>query len=231
MIEINKSDIDRISTFILDNELDYDIINNGIIRYHIKSHDNIIFYFYNYNDNFVVVKYDKTKDGKPGQQPYEYYQFKNLQQVLQELKIYDESLYKQWWYPTINSAEIGFNKEGYNDNWIDDFKGDEFWSVDSCDTYNYLVYNNTNISPNIKSPFNTLHEVSPINDIQLTKVNKLYFEIHPISCQSGNESYLLKLLCNNEEVLKEFINYIVSKKKGLKLLIKEIFDTINNSHN
>lgn len=59
-----------------------------------------------------------------------------------------------------------------------------------------------------------------------TKVDKLYFEIHPISCQPGNESYLVKLLCNNEEVLKEFINYIVSRKKGLKLLIKTIFDEI-----
>lgn len=226
MIEINKSDIDRISTFIIDNELDYDIIDNGIIRYHIKSYDDMVFYFYNYNDNFVIVKYDKTKDGKPGQQAYEYYQFVNLQQVLQELKIYDESLYKQWWYPTINSAEIGFNKEGYNDNWIDEFKSDEFWSVDSCDGYSYLVYNNPDVSPNIKSPFNTLHEVSPINDIKLTKVNKLYFEIHPISCQSCNESYLLKLLCNNEEVLKEFINYIVSKKRGLKLLINTIFKEI-----
>lgn len=161
MIEINKSDIDRISTFIIDNELDYDIIDSGIIRYHIKSYDYIVFYFYNYNDN-----------------------------------------------------------------WIDDFKFDEFWSVDSSDNYNYLVYNNPDVSSNINSPFNILHEVSPINDIQLTKVNKLYFEIHPISCQSGNESYLLKLLCNNEEVLKEFINYIVSKKKGLKLLIDTIFKEI-----
>ena len=229
MIELSKSDINRISTFILDNELDYDIIDNGIIRYHIKSYDNMVFYFYNYNDNFVVVKYDKTKDDKPGQQPYEYFQFKNLQQVLEQLKIYDDNTYKQWWYPTLNSAEIGFDSNSYNDDWVNDFKEDtDHWNINSDDNYKYLTYNNPNISPNIKSPFNTLHEVSPINNIQFTKVNKLYFEIHPISCQPGNESYLLKLLCNNEEVLKEFINYIVVKKKGLSLLIKNIFDSINN---
>lgn len=226
MIEINKSDIDRISTFIIDNELDYDIIDNSIIRYHIKSHDDMVFYFYNYNNNFVVVKYDKTKDGKPGQQAYEYYQFNNLQQVLEQLKSYDDNIYKQWWYPTLNSAEIGFDSDSYIDNWFEEFKDGDFWNIDSDDNYKYITYNNPNIKPNFKSPFNTIHEVSPINDLQYTEVNKLYFEIHPISCQSGNESYLLKLLCNNEEVLKEFINYIVSKKKGLKLLIDTIFKEI-----
>jgi hypothetical protein len=227
MIELSKSDINRISTFILDNELDYDIIDNGIIRYHIKSYDNMVFYFYNYNNNFVVVKYDKTKDDKPGQQPYEYFQFKNLQQVLEQLKTYDDNIYKQWWYPTLNSAEIGFDSNDYNDDWVNDFKEDtNHWSIDSDDKYKYLTYDNPSITPNIKSPFNTLHEVSPINNIQFTKVNKLYFEIHPISCQPGNESYLLKLLCNNEEALKEFINYIVVKKKGLKLLIDTIFKDI-----
>jgi hypothetical protein len=193
----------------------------------------MVFYFYKYESNYILVRYDKTKDGKPGQQAYEYYQFQNLQQILEQLKIYDNNIYKQWWYPTTNSTEIGFDSINYNDDWLKDFKEEnEYWSVKSEeDKYKYLTYNNPNISPNIKSPFNTLHEVSPINDIQFTKVNKLYFEIHTISCQLGNESYLLKLLCNNEETLKEFINYIVSKKKGLKMLIKEILDSINNFHN
>jgi hypothetical protein len=228
MIDISKNEIIRISDFIIYNDLDYDIINNGIIRYHIKSFDNMVFYFYKYESNYILVRYDKTKDGKPGQQAYEYYQFQNLQQILEQLKIYDDNIYKQWWYPTTNSTEIGFDSTNYNDDWLKDFKEEnEYWSVKSEeDKYKYLTYNNSNIKPYLKSPFNTLHEVSPINDIIYTKVEKLYFEIHPISCEPGRESYLLKLLCNNEEVLKEFINYIISKKKGLKLLIDNIFRDI-----
>lgn len=227
MIDIKKEDINRINDFITSNELDYQINDNGIIRYHIVAYDDMVFYFYNYNDDYVITKYDKSKDGKPGQIPYEHFQFKNLQQVLEQLKIYDENIYKQWWYPTNNSAEIGFDSNSYTDEWINDFKEDtDHWNIDSDDKYKYLTYNNPDIKPSLKSPFNTLHEVSPINDIMYTKVDKLYFEIHPISCQPGNESYLVKLLCNNEEVLKEFINYIVSRKKGLKLLIKSIFDEI-----
>lgn len=228
MLDISKEETGRISEFINSNDLDYEIIDNGIIRYHVKAYDNMIFYFYNYNGEYVIVKYDKTKDnGNPGSMAYEYFNFKNLQQVLEQLKIYDDQIHKQFWYTTTNSAEIGFNKDSYVEDWFKDFQNEEeYWKAEDDDNYKYLTYNNTNCKPQLKSPYNTLHEVSPINDISYTQVDKLYFEIHPISCQPGNESYLLKLLCNNEEVLKEFINYIVVKKKGLSLLIKNIFDSI-----
>ena len=44
----------------------------------------------------------------------------------------------------------------------------------------------------------------------------------------GQESYLLKLSCNNEEIFKEYINYKVVKKKGLKLLIDNIFKSLES---
>ena len=78
----------------------------------------------------------------------------------------------------------------------------------------------------MKSPYNTIHEVSPINQETYAVVEKLYFEIHPISCLEKRESYLLKLLINNEEVFKEYVNYIVLSKKGLKLLIENIFNSV-----
>jgi hypothetical protein len=56
------------------------------------------------------------------------------------------------------------------------------------------------------------------------KVNKLYFEIHPITCVENGEKYLFKILANNEEVLKEFINYIAFGKRGLMNLIDYIID-------
>lgn len=53
MIDIKKEDINRINDFITSNELDYQINDNGIIRYHIVAYDDMVFYFYNYNDDYV----------------------------------------------------------------------------------------------------------------------------------------------------------------------------------
>ena len=74
------------------------------------------------------------------------------------------------------------------------------------------------------SPFNTLHEVSAFNNLQLEKIDKLYFEVHPISCVKKRESYLVKLLCNNDNTFKEYINYKVYKEKGLKLMLNTLFN-------
>lgn len=232
MTLINDNDKQRIIDFINHNELDYILVDDNISKFHIIAYDNIKFFFYTYNDEYVVVKYDseKDRDDQPGSVPYEYFNFKTLSQALEQLKYYDDGLHKSYWYPTTNSVEIGFDKNSYKDDWFEDFKREAEYSMVQNDDfgYQYLIYDNPNYAPNIKSPYNTLSEVSPLNqeDEAYIKVNKLYFEIHPISCQDGNESYLLKLLANNEEVLKEFINYIVTKKKGLKMLIEEIFKSI-----
>jgi hypothetical protein len=55
------------------------------------------------------------------------------------------------------------------------------------------------------------------------KIDKLYFEIHPVSTLEGRESYMLKILCNNEEIMKEYVTYRVIKRKGLRLLMESIF--------
>lgn len=232
MFPINDADKQRIIDFIKHNQLDYIFVDNNISKFHIISHDNIKFFFYTYNDEYVVVKYDpdKDKDNQPGSIAYEYFNFKTLSQVIEQLKYYDDNLHKVYWYPTTNSAEIGFDKNSYVEDWYEEFQREAEYSMTEDDDfgYKYLTYNNPNYSPRIKSPFNTLSQVSDLNSEEdaYIKVDKLYFEIHPISCQDGNESYLLKLLANNEEVLKEFINYIVTKKKGLKMLIDEIFKSI-----
>lgn len=232
MIPINNTDKQRVFDFIKNNQLDYILVDENISKFHIIAYDNIKFFFYTYNDEYIVVKYDseKDRDDKPDLIPYEYFNFKTLSQALEQLKYYDDDLHKSYWYPTTNSAEIGFDKNSYKDDWFEDFKREAEYSMVQNDDfgYQYLTYDNPNYSPCIKSPFNTLSQVSDLNSEEQAyiKVNKLYFEIHPISCQEGNESYLLKLLANNEEVLKEFINYIVTKKKGLKMLIEEIFKSI-----
>jgi len=222
MKEILESDKERIIDFIKINDLDYVIVDDGIIRFHIIAYDGIKLYIQIYNDIYILTKYDPSKD-KVGGLPYENFQFNNLQTLLEQLKIYDDSLHKSFWTMTSNSIDIGFDNNNYIEDWYNEFKKDDFWNIEDTDNYTYLTYKNNNYKPELKSPFNTISEVSPINDVIFTRVDSLYFQIHPISCLDGNESYLLKLQCNNEEVLKEYINYLVSSKKGLRLLLDTIF--------
>lgn len=232
MIIIDEDTIQRIINFIEFNQLNYDIVYNDISKFHIISEDKTSFFFYTYNEEFVIVKYDKNKDqlNRPELNPYEYFMFKTLSAVLEQIKFYDDNLEKSYWFTTTDSIGIDFKSSSYKDDWFEDFKQEaEFSKVEDDDLgYKYFIYDNPKYSPKLKSPYNNLSTFSFINseEEQYIKVNKLYFEIHPISCEPGNESYLLKLLCNNEEILKEYINYIVSKKRGLKLLIDELFKSI-----
>lgn len=229
MKQIDDSSKERIIRFINENELDFEIVDNGIIRFHLISEDRMLFYFYTLEDKFIILKEDPSKhdNDNPFDEPFKYHQFKTLSEALEQLKLYDDNIPKSYWNITPNAAEIPFIKDSYNSSWYDyiDISKEECCEIkkDNNFGYDYLVYSNDNYKPELKSPYNTLHEVSPINDIMYTKIDKLYFEIHPISCEKKRESYLLKLQCNNEETLKEFINYIVSKEKGLKMLIESIF--------
>lgn len=226
MEELNQSDKERLLEFIKQNDLDFITVENVINKFHLVSYDKLRFFIHPYQGQYVVIKYDpkKDKEGPSGSTAYEYYYFQNLQQVLEQLSFYDKSLHKTYWYPTMDSIEIGFDSINHIDDWYEEFKGDgDKWGVEDCDTYKYLTYDDDSYKPQIRSPFNTLHEVSPINSEQLTEVGKLNFEIHPISCSPGEERYYFKLCSNNEEVLKEYINYIIKSKKGLNMFLETIF--------
>lgn len=208
MQEIFESDKHKIIDFL--KESDYQIVDNGFSRFHIMSYDNIKFSFCINDGNYIIVKYDKAKDIKGGI-PFEYFTFKTLIQVLEQLKAYDELIYKEYWKTIPTAIEISIDNDREED-WYKKFISDEFFTIDD----NTLVYNNPNYNPELSSPYNTIHLVSALNkEKSYTKVNKLYFEINPLK----NEKYLLRLLCNNDETFKEYINYIVDRDKGLKLLI------------
>jgi len=238
MVMISDTNKEKIKGFITKNDLDFTIVDleDEISKFTIISQDGINFFFYTYNDKFILVKYDSDKD-KAGQiyiNTHEYYEFKTMIEMLTQLKYYDDNIPKSFWEVTLNSAEVPFNKGSYTDDWHKEFQRDaEYTRIDSDDfnNYEYIVYENPLYSPNIKSPHNTLSQVSYINSDEqsIVKVNKLYYEIHPISCEPGSEEYLFKLLANNEETLKEFINYIVHKKKGLTLLINDIFNNLSKT--
>lgn len=230
MVPIKNEDRQRVIDFIKNNELDYNI-DNTEYKFNIIAYDGIIFTFYIYQEKYIIVKYNRENDkpDNPYLTAYDYFQFETLPLALEQVKYYDDNLQKSYWEVTTNSAEIGFDKGSYKSDWYEEFTKDAEYSMVNDDDlgYKYLSYNNPKYSPNIKSPYNKLSEIPEYSDQSpYIQVNKLYFEIHPISCRDGQESYLFKLLANNEEILKEYINYIVSTKKGLKLLIEEIFKNI-----
>ena len=223
-MKLKDSDKKRIIQYIKENELDYRISDGGIIRFHLIAEDDVVFYIHNYNEQYVMVKHEKYV--KPGELPFNYFYYKNLQQVIEQLSFYDGKLPKIWWAPLKSTVDIGFNNEGYSDNWSKSYIINNKWSqLDWNEQYKYIVYNEER---NIKviSPYNELHKTGYYDKVY-TELNKLYFEVHPISLMEGNESFLVKVLINNEEVLKEYINYQVRRKKGLKLFLENLFNNNN----
>jgi len=227
MNQLSESDKSRLISFIEESELDYEVYENVVTKFNATSCDGIKFFFYTFNEQYIIVKYDKNKDNEnPASQAYEYFYFQNLSQVLEQLSFYDNSIPKSYWSNIADTCEIGFDKDNYNESWYEEFMKDDFWTTEDCDSYKTIVYSNPNYKPELKSPYNTLHEVSEINELVYTKVDKLYFEIHPISCRKKNESYLLKLSCSNDDKFRDYINYTVNTKKGLKMLLETIFKSL-----
>jgi len=221
MLEISNDIKNKIIDFIINEELDYQINNNGLIRFHLQSDDNYKFFIYEYQNSYVVAKNDPIEIKK-----YEYYNFKSLSQLLEQLKIYDSSLPKNYWIPVLESIDDNFNKNTYDEKWYVDFLNDSNFKVETNENYSFLIYENENIKPNISSPFNTLHDVCSLYKKTYNKIDKLYFEIYPISLENRYEKYYLKLKNNNDEIFKEFINFEIYKKKGLKLFLKELSNSI-----
>lgn len=224
----NITDIDkkRLLEFVNENDLDYTPIDNGIFKFKLQSYDDITFQFFTFENKYIIMTYDPKKDldtskGTVTDIPNAYYE--NMQQVLEQLKVYDENILKTWWQPIADTIELDVDMNSYNEEWYSDLLKDKYIS-EKENNYSILIYNDESYKPVLYSPFNTLHEVSPINVQTGTHLEKLSFEIHPISCRVKNESYLVKIAFNDEPVLKEWINYKVFKKKGLKIFLETLFN-------
>ena len=221
-IKINESDKKRIVDYIKENELNYIISEeNDIFRFFITAQDKAFFQFLKYNEQYVVAKTMAIC----GQAPtFQYFYFKNLQQVIEQLSLYDNNIPKVWWElldgrGRNSTVDIVFVKENYTDDWSKEFLKND-WSQINEQEYKCLVYEKK-VNIRIKSPHDKYDDY-PGYDLQ-----KLYMEIHPICVKEGSESYLVKILINNEEVLKEYLNYRVIRKKGLKLFLNEFFNNKN----
>jgi hypothetical protein len=223
---ITESEKQRIFQFVDELELDYDIIDNGITKPALEAADGVRFHFHKNGDEYVIAKYDKEKDRPGTSGAYQFYQFKSLQQIMEQLKIYDEAIPKTYWAPTANSIDFPFDKDSYEESWHEWIEKDESYSIEEDAHCQYLSYSNDGYSPEIKSPFNTVGEDawgSILHESNPTKVERLHFEIYPLCGRPKRERYMVKILCNNEEVLKEYVTYTAYRKKGLRLLLQSIF--------
>ena len=231
MTIINNKDKKRIIDFILMNDLDYKVSDGEVFRFHLVSEDDNQFYFYTNEDKYLLYKVDPKSAIKPDNiSAHQYFKYDNLQQVMEQLAFYDNSLNKNYWSILdghgMPSANIQFFKEKYDEKWFKDYFKRENWRIESEDNYKYLVYEEKR-KCKVISPHNLLHLYSTINEYSPFEMDKLYFEIHPISCENRNESYYIKILINNEEIMKEYIKYMVIKKKGLKLFLEELMNNKN----
>jgi hypothetical protein len=216
LITLSENNKTRIKEFIEGNDLDYTITDNDISRYQLISYDGVTYYIQESDGNFILIKQSIVN----GSEKFDYLQYESLNKLLETLSIYDKQLEKIYWTIIMSDAEYGVDSQSYNEDWYSNIIN-EYYTIEERDPYKYLYYENFNYKPEIKSPHNTLHEVSPINSLSYNKLERLYFEIHPVSCK--NERYILKLLHNDDEIFKEYINYYVWTEKGLNKLIESIF--------
>jgi hypothetical protein len=223
---IDEREKARIFQFVEDCELEYDIIDNGIAKPALEAADGIRFHFHKDGDAYIIAKYDKGKDREGTSGAYSFYRFQTLPQVMEQLKIYDEQIPKTYWVPDSNSIDFPFDKESYEDSWHEWIPKDECYSIEEDSHGKYLAYSSDEYRPELKSPFNTVGEDawgSILHESKPEKIGRLYFEIYQISGRPKRESYMAKILCNNEEVLKEYITYRIYKKKGLRLFLESFF--------
>jgi hypothetical protein len=224
-MNMNDSDKKRISEFVKDNDLNLTIIESDIFRYSISTDDNHLFQPYMTEEGYLLVKINcekmESQKYNSGVQAHEYLRFSTLSHMLEHLAAYDRNIYRTRWFPIMDSIQIPFHSEGYSPEWFEGLSEGN-WVMESEGNYDKVVWVEKR-PVSVHSPFNTLHEVSWINQYSPSKLESLYFEIHPISLAEKKESYLVKILSNTDPIIQDWINYKVDGKKGLSMFIEEMF--------
>ncbi len=225
MPKLSENELTRTLEFIKENELDYQYIDNGIFRPHFITYDNKKIYLGKNENMYIICTYDPDKD-RPGNNPWEWETVGNVMQIIERLKQRDESIHKVYWELIGNSIEVAFDIQNYNEEWHNEFIESDGYTKEQDSLCTYVVFESDDYEPEIISPFNTIGSDSIgglIHNSIPNKLSKLRFEIHPIKTIPGNETYLFKVRCNEDETFPENICYQVIGKKGLKLIRQSIF--------
>lgn len=222
MENLSEKEIEQIIDFINQNELDYIVINNGISPFQLFASDGFIFKFLLNDGKLYLLSTHKDKDkGDPNQ--FEYTPMESLNKALKYLAEYDNSIVKKYWHVVDNITEYVCKKESYDEDWYKFIPLDLNYSIHTIKSgyeegYKYLVYKNDEYKPVLATPQNQLNTLNTLNE--------LYFEIYPFICSPGKESYIFRLDCNGDNKFKEFVNYVIDTKKGMKLFLETLFNDV-----
>lgn len=227
MEKISESELQRILKHIDQEELDYQYVDNGVFRPYLLAYDGTKYFLSKNEGSIILTHYDPKKDipGKDG--AYSHTVHNNILQILEAISFRDKSLYKCYWELTTNSIEVPFDAANYDENWYEEFTNTEGYSKEEDSICTYVVFESEEYQPEIISPWNTLGNEpygGIIHESKPARLSKLRFEIHPVCTEPGRETYLFKVLCNDDEKLPEHICYKVMGKKGLKLIRKSVFE-------
>ena len=211
---LTENEENIIQKYIIDNELDYSITGGQLFRYSLTL-DGICFYVNKSDGKYVLIKHDPMKEVNDPNQ-FIYLNYESLDSMLEDLKVYENSIPKSYWSMRLDSAQVDFIKESYNPVWYEEFINEDFRIEDYEKQYKYITYTK-HMDFELKNPYND-HELSNY------KLEKMYFEIHPVCVERGKEEYLAKFLVNNDPIFKEYISYDVYKRKGLKMFVESLLD-------
>ena len=224
--KLSEGELKRLLDHIEQEDLDYQYVDNGVFRPFLLAYDGTKYFLSKNEGRIVLTHYDPKKDKIGTNGAYEHTVHPNLMQVLEAITIRDKSLYKCYWELTSNSIEVPFDAANYDERWHEEFSESEGYTKEKDSLCTYVVFESEDYAPEIKSPWNTvgldpygglIHESVP------NRLTKLRFEIHPVGTAPGRETYLFKVLCNDDEKFPEHICYKVIGKKGLRLIRQTVF--------
>ena len=224
--KLSDAELVRLLDHIEENDLDYDYVDNGIFRPYLMAYDGTRYFVSKNEGRIVLTHYDPKKDRPGNNGAYEHSVHPSLMQVLEAITIRDRSLHKSYWEITANSIEIPFDSANYDESWHEEFTEADGYRKEQDSLCTYVVFESLDYTPEIASPWNTvgsdslgglLHESRP------SRLGRLRFEIHPAATAKGRETYLFKILCNDDEMFPEHICYKVAGKKGLRLIRQSLF--------
>jgi len=109
----------------------------------------------------------------------------------------------------------------YKIDWYRNVGVSNRWKPEECDNVVRLVLNDPDIRPELTSPYDTLHMVSPLNPTPIVhRPGKLFVEIEPIDCETG--TYLSRMLMTDDPVMPEYIKWYIPDTTGLTLFTRDV---------
>jgi hypothetical protein len=214
----------KINVFIKDNGLRISVVDNGMSPYSLALQDGkTVLYPVQHENSCFLMSYDKNLvDDDMG--PYTWSKSLTEHQLLLEIKDVSGKTGPQGSVLVMDISGFVCDMTVYDDNWYAKVGVSDRWLPVKEGEVTNLVLDDSSVQPELVSPYDSLHMVSPINNGQVVhRPGKLYVEIEPINCDTG--TYLARMLMNPDPMMPEYIKWFVPDEESLTLLTREIENT------